>query len=412
MITALSRDGLAASMSVTRARSGALFTSTSRAHSYAALSRSGYRHRQLSRPQVVSISWDVRCYSTPTTPPTEKAATSPEGIPLATLPKKAKVDLRPAPVKVTSTPSTTPPNPPAAPTAVSEGSSKPTTQSSAASPSSSEGIIDAAKHDVEAAAQHGILKPPPENAGRFMKLFHQAKELFKFYARGIKLINTNRKRSAAMRERVKNGGPPLTRWEARFIRTYKEDALKLIPFALIIIIAEEVIPLVVMYAPFILPSTCILPSQKERIDTKRRAKQAAYPQTMRDVFEVIRQRAKENPSADMHTLLDSQGLVAISGLLGHSQYTLDPLRRRRIQRHLGQVAADDALLLQEDMGKFLSEAELREALDERGILTDGLTRKQSQSKLRWWLTQVGKEDSVDPIVQRIVLIAQTGAGRA
>lgn len=88
---------------------------------------------------------------------------------------------------------------------------------------------------------------------------------------------------------------------------------RLIPFALIIIIAEEVIPLVVMYAPFILPSTCILPSQKERIDTKRRAKQAAYPQTMRDVFEVIRQRAKENPSADMHTLLDSQGLVAISG---------------------------------------------------------------------------------------------------
>lgn len=50
--------------------------------------------------------------------------------------------------------------------------------------------------------------------------------LQKFYARGIKLINTNRKRSAAMRERVKSGGPPLTRWEARFIRTYQEDALK------------------------------------------------------------------------------------------------------------------------------------------------------------------------------------------
>ena len=44
--------------------------------------------------------------------------------------------------------------------------------------------------------------------------------------RGLKLINTNRKRANEMRERVKNGGPPLTRWETRFIRTYKEDALK------------------------------------------------------------------------------------------------------------------------------------------------------------------------------------------
>ena len=51
---------------------------------------------------------------------------------------------------------------------------------------------------------------------------------------------------------------------------------RLIPFLLIVIIAEEVIPLVVIYAPFLLPSTCLLPSQKERIDAKKREKQDDY----------------------------------------------------------------------------------------------------------------------------------------
>jgi len=251
--------------------------------------------------------------------------------------------------------------------------------------------------------------------GRIMTLFHQAKELFKFYVRGLKLINTNRKRANAMRERVKNGGPPLTRWETRFIRTYREDALKLIPFALIILIAEEAIPLVVMYAPGLLPSTCVLPSQKARIDTKKREKKAACAATMADVFEDIRQRGQADPSADTASLLGSRtDLVAIGGLLGHSAYGWGSLRLRRIQQHLMRVAEDDALLLKEDVGKGLTEAELQEALDERGILTDGLTSKQQHARLQWWLTQVSKDSqaaAADPVTRRIVLVASSGAGR-
>lgn len=43
---------------------------------------------------------------------------------------------------------------------------------------------------------------------------------------------------------------------------------RLVPFLLIVLIIEEIIPLIVMYVPGILPSTCILPSQLERIQTK------------------------------------------------------------------------------------------------------------------------------------------------
>ena len=41
---------------------------------------------------------------------------------------------------------------------------------------------------------------------------------------------------------------------------------------MIVMILEEIIPLVVMYAPGLLPSTCILPSQLERIQGRAEAK--------------------------------------------------------------------------------------------------------------------------------------------
>ncbi len=59
---------------------------------------------------------------------------------------------------------------------------------------------------------------------------------------------------------------------------------RLVPFLAIVLVLEEVIPLIVLYAPGMLPSTCILTSQRERIDAKRREKQHAYPETMREVF--------------------------------------------------------------------------------------------------------------------------------
>jgi len=285
---------------------------------------------------------------------------------------------------------------------------------------SSEGIITAAQHDMQSAAQHGILAPPPPNAGKIGKLFHQAKELFKFYFRGVKLIFTNRGRARQMQQRVKDGGPPLTRWEHQFIKTYKQDVLKLVPFALIIIIIEEIIPLIVIYAPFILPSTCILPSQKERIDDKRREKQRAYALSMRDTFERIQKLGEATPGADAKQLLNGPGLVAVSGILGHSNYSLNILRMFKIRKHLTMVAEDDAFLLQEEAGLRLTPAEMLDALGERGILTQGLSFQQQQRRLQWWLTQTrnpadSKPDAStspsDPIVERLVLIARSVIGR-
>jgi len=41
---------------------------------------------------------------------------------------------------------------------------------------------------------------------------------------------------------------------------------RLVPFLTIVAVLEETLPLIVLYAPFLLPSTCKLPAQAKRID--------------------------------------------------------------------------------------------------------------------------------------------------
>ena len=83
---------------------------------------------------------------------------------------------------------------------------------------------------------------------------------------------------------------------------------RLIPFILIVIIAEEVIPLVVIYAPFLLPSTCLLPSQKERIENKRREKQKTYAHSMVSVFQSVHNRALSEPELSVDALLKDRSV--------------------------------------------------------------------------------------------------------
>lgn len=86
---------------------------------------------------------------------------------------------------------------------------------------------------------------------------------------------------------------------------------RLIPFALIIIIAEETIPLVVLWAPFLLPSTCVLPAQKERILSKKRATQQANVEAHGSVFNEILKRSSSEK--DLKALLGYEGSNALCG---------------------------------------------------------------------------------------------------
>ncbi|KAI0829811.1 hypothetical protein BC628DRAFT_1314151 [Trametes gibbosa] len=364
-----------------------------------------------------------------TGPPSKELPPSGPG----TAPRKHKVELRPGPVK--------PPKSPSDPASVLLGTTAASEHAPSTLKSPSEAsthsaslphthtVIEVAKEDYQEASKHGILTPPPANASWAGKLFHQAKELFKFYWNGIKLINTHRLRVRDINARVKAGGAPLSRWEARFIANYKRDALKLIPFALIILIAEEAIPLVVIYTPFLLPSTCLLPSQKERIDNKRREKQRAVMETACAVFRDVHTRALAQPDAGLDVLLDRQ---ALSPVLSLSTFGTSTLLLNRLKKHLLALAEDDALLARENTGARLSPNELRDALEERGMcvhldcaltpavvvrtdlvlcsVTEGLSVDVMYARLRWWLTHTGADDA-DPIRTRVLLVARNAIGQ-
>lgn len=278
--------------------------------------------------------------------------------------------------------------------------------------SKQESLAEVTKHDLEDASQHGILAPPPADASWVGRLWHQGKELFKFYWRGMKLIVSNRRRIREIQERVKAGGAPLSRWETRFIRTNRQDTLKLVPFVLMIIVIEEIIPLVVLYAPFILPSTCLLPSQKERIDSKRREKQKYYALEYKPLFEQLSQRFLVQSDTPLKSL-DGSALSAVNGLLALPTYGPSALRLSRLQQHLASIADDDTLLARESFGQALTQIELRDALEERGIITDGLSPNAWRTRLEWWLTHVDAKASgdLDPISRRVLLVASSGAGK-
>ncbi|KAI0268797.1 hypothetical protein BC834DRAFT_867242 [Gloeopeniophorella convolvens] len=345
----------------------------------------------------------ARSLSTPasSTSPSKDTADA-HTVPLS---RKAKVELRPGPIK-----------PPATGTSSRLATAKQssatdtvtTLQASSSKAKLSGSLTETVKEDFKQAYIHGVLSPPPSDAGKIAKLWHQAKELFKFYARGLKLVVTHRKQVNEILARVKAGGEPMSRWESRFIQTNKGDLARLVPFIAIVLILEEIIPLIVLYAPGMLPSTCILTSQRERIEGKRREKQRAYAETMREEFLDV---FKAGPAALVSTLPGPSSAIALCGLLSLSTWGPQFWRKSRIEHHLKLIAADDALLAKEGMGDRLTHPELLEALEERGIIAEGLSTKALKARLRWWLTEADRGDEGTVVSRRITLASQSGLGK-
>lgn len=320
------------------------------------------------------------------------------------VPHKTKVELRPGPIKPLTAPSSSHSEKVKQVPTKNASSLRPTSPTTART----ESVAETVKEDLKQAYIHGVLARPPPDAGKIARLWHQVKELLKFYYRGLKMVVTHRWQANEILERVNSGGEPLSRWESRFIQTNKDDLARLVPFIAIVLILEEVIPLIVLYAPGMLPSTCVLTSQRERIDLKRREKQRAYIETMREVFLEVR---KAGPAALALSLPSDISAIALCGLLSLSSWGPNFRRKSRIERHLQSIAADDALLVQEGMGDRLTHPELLEALEERGIVTDGLNTTTLKARLRWWLTTADKTDEGSPVSRRIGLAARSALGQ-
>lgn len=108
---------------------------------------------------------------------------------------------------------------------------------------------------------------------RVKNLWSTVKYLFRFYLNGVKQIWRNRDLVKAVQQHVRETKRDYTWEETQMIRTHSSDMLKLPLFLLILVTVEELLPLMVIYTPFLLPSTCILPSQivkiRQRLEVNR-----------------------------------------------------------------------------------------------------------------------------------------------
>ncbi|KAG6857270.1 hypothetical protein H0H87_007103 [Tephrocybe sp. NHM501043] len=311
------------------------------------------------RPSVRLASSRARLLSTPVPVPKPRPAGPP---PTPAAPKPSKLDLRPAPIKPSKPTTLSATHIPLKPTVP-----LPRPSGAPPSPPSLAESKEAAKRDIEDAEAHGVLKPPPQGANWAKRTLHKAIQIAKFYFNGVKLIFIRRKDINLIRARIKAGGSPLTRLEFRLIRTQKSDINKVVPFIFIALILEEIIPLIAIYAPFMLPSTCILPSQRERIESKRADKATAFALEYRHIYNQLKQA--EEPAGHLPlTALSLPGAsAAVCGILRVSTVGIDFLRIHRIKNHLRFIAEDDKLLAQDKLLDKLSPKDLEETLGERGM---------------------------------------------
>ena len=137
---------------------------------------------------------------------------------------------------------------------------------------------------------------------------------------------------------------------------------------MVVLILEELIPLIAIYAPGMLPSTTIFPSQLAKIEEKALAKQVRWA-SHRVVFSRVHSFADSSSSTSiLLPKLRSLGAhKALAGVLRVPTWGPAPLVLFRLDRYLRFVAKDDELLAKEDFGRHLIDEEVRKALIERGM---------------------------------------------
>jgi len=196
----------------------------------------------------------------------------------------------------------------------------------------------------------------------------------------------------------------LSRAEFQFLHREAGDAIRLPLFVLVLMICGEWTPAIVILFGELVPRTCRIPRQLQRVARKQHQKRierlsrlsgavmptSAVAETPRNALSAVRQaQGQQVPAKE----IDADSLTyALAYRLGtYSRLTdIFMLTSRRLTHRLAYLDADDALLLRDsgnDVSRIFEElslSELRIACDERGIETlRTLPEKDEKGKLVW-----------------------------
>lgn len=121
--------------------------------------------------------------------------------------------------------------------------------------------------------------------------------------------------------------------------------LKLPLFVAILVILEEILPLVVIYLPSLLPSTCILPSQLETIHSATELKRHRVISDLQaPESEVAKVSGAGSDLGDVLSQLSSQALSQLATVYNLATWGTQGMLRSRIASHLRYLRDDDGLM--------------------------------------------------------------------
>jgi LETM1 and EF-hand domain-containing protein 1 len=208
-------------------------------------------------------------------------------------------------------------------------------------------------------------EPPKTLLDRIKGLWENLKYLFRFYYEGVKQIWRDRKIVADLRKKITDrqaqSGEGTRFIEDAMIKQHEADLRKLPLFLAILLILEEVLPLVVIYAPSLLPSTCVLPSQSTKMRSEEERLRGLAVQALssndavRKAVTEIAVAAETQPrsynssegdsaTTSSATPLDPVTIKKVAQLFGLSARGPSSMVQSRIQRHLGKLKTEDELL--------------------------------------------------------------------
>ncbi|CAO3694135.1 unnamed protein product [Rhizopus microsporus] len=241
---------------------------------------------------------------------------------------------------------------------------------------------------------------------RIGKLIQQSKELVKFYKDGIKLLWSNHKEAKALQLKVQNEGYELSRSEFQLIHRAQKDIIKLIPFGIIFCILPESIPLLVIYVPAMIPSTCLKDSQiqkqREKLDKVRQKmtmnvlKSAEQVQGIapEDFLSLPKfQRIAKHYAYDFDlSRIDRRHLSAYCRFMGLNDYGTQGMLKKRLAKYMDYIEKDDKLLAKEGVDN-LDIKELSTAVEERGMRSLNEPEEQMRRALKYWLAVTQNQQS-------------------
>ncbi|KZT74018.1 LETM1-domain-containing protein [Daedalea quercina L-15889] len=258
----------------------------------------------------------------------------------------------------------------------------------------------------------------PEEAPLATRVWKKVKHEAQHYWHGSKLLGAEVRISSRLVWKILHG-EALTRRERRQLKRTTQDLLRLIPFAVFVIVPfmELLIPVALKLFPNMLPSTFedkFAAQEKQRKLLRVRLDMAKFLQeTLResglkanahivgsDAFKEFFRKVRstgESPSAsdiinvarlfDDDLTLDNLSrpqLVSMCRYMGINAFGTDNFLRGNIRQRLTELRRDDQLIDLEGVDN-LSTSELQAASQSRGIRTSGVSPARLREELTTWI---------------------------